>query len=54
MLLKLKNRAIEINTIGKPNDNLWNALWEVRLARIFFTNKKYTFYIMLWENKSLK
>lgn len=49
MILKLKNKAIEISTIGNPNNNLWDSGWKVRLARRFFTNKKLTFYIMLWK-----
>ena len=49
MKIKLKNRIIEINTIGKPDDNLWQQGYSVRLGRRFFINTKFTFYIMIWN-----
>jgi len=49
MTIKFNNKAIEFGFRGYPNDELWERGWRVRLARRFFTNSRFSFYIMFWN-----
>jgi len=54
ILFKIGNKAFEFGTIGKPNDELWNNHYRVRLGRRFWLFGK-TFYYMIYDktvNKS--
>lgn len=52
ILFKIGNKAFEFGTIGKPNDELWNAHYRVRLGRRFWLFGK-TFYYMIYDKRVL-
>ena len=37
-----KTKWLEFNFTGKPDDDLWNTFWSVRLARRFFPDSKFS------------
>ncbi len=44
MILRIKTKAIEINTTGRPDDRLWNTFWAVKLRK-----KILGIYILYWN-----
>ena len=52
MILTFGDTAWEFNFTGKPDNELWLKRWRVRLGRRYFTKRKWSLYILIWQRQA--